>query len=115
MPVTQKGQRLGGRAKGTPNKRSGFSVSERLKEMGIDLIGEIIREIELIEEPQGKVKCWLQLLEYCDAKRKAIEVMQTDEDKAREKLAAMHMSELVTLAKQAISPKESKNENKKSK
>lgn len=64
----------GGRQKGTPNKRSAYAVQTRLEEIGFDLVGEILKEIKLMEDPIDKAQCYLRLLEYCDAKRKAIEV-----------------------------------------
>lgn len=73
-PNPQKGKRFGGRQKGTPNKRHAYSVQERLEQLGIDLVGNIIREIDSMDSPRDKAKCLLQLLEYCDAKRKAVEI-----------------------------------------
>ena len=76
------GQRIGckkpegsGRSKGTPNKRTTFnSVSSRLAELGYDLVGEILQDLALILDPYDRVKLHLQLLEYCDARRKAVEL-----------------------------------------
>lgn len=73
-PRPPPGTRFGGRQKGTPNKRTAFSVKARLEEMGFDLIGEIMKTIALIDVPRDQAKCYLQLLEYCDAKRKAVEM-----------------------------------------
>lgn len=69
-----KGVRLGGRQKGTPNKRTQYSVKERLEELGVDLISEILKCIENVEDDNERAHLYLKLLEYCDAKRKAIEV-----------------------------------------
>jgi hypothetical protein len=79
------GQRIGckkpagsGRSKGTPNKRTTFnSVSSRLEELGYDLVGEILQDLALISNPYDRAKLHLQLLEYCDARRKAIELPGT--------------------------------------
>ena len=72
-----------GRKAGVPNKPTGeFSVRARLKEMGIDLIGEILQHINDIKDPEPKARMKLQLLEYCDSKRKAVEVTEV---KATEK------------------------------
>lgn len=96
--------KYGGRKKGTPNKNKVFSVSSRLSEMGIDLIGEILNEIEQLDKPFLKVKCYFQLLEYCDAKRKAIEVTDNTDaaQEAREKISNMPMAELKMLVKNQL-------------
>ena len=67
-----------GRPKGAVNKPVGiFSVRARIQELGIDLIGEIIEHINDITEPEPKARLKLQLLEYCDSRRKAVEVIET--------------------------------------
>lgn len=63
----------GGRQPGTPNKRLTYSVERRLQELGVDLISEIIEDLKELD-PHSRVKAKLELLEYCDAKRKAVEV-----------------------------------------
>lgn len=95
--------KTGGRQKGTPNKRIAFSVHERLKEGGIDLIKDILKDIEEMKNPVDRCKCRLQLLEYCDAKRKAIEMTgDINLDPEREKIRNMPTAELVKLVKENI-------------
>lgn len=90
----------GGRKKGTPNKRNVYSVHERLKALGVDLVREILREVNAIEKPFLRAKCYLQLLEYCDAKRKAVE-LSTDDDE-REKIRKLSDSELLKFIKENL-------------
>lgn len=85
--------RYGGRKKTVPNFRTAFSVSQRLAEANFDLIGTILHEIEQIDKPFLKARCYLQLLEYCDSKRKAIE-MTVEVDQDRERIRAMSDEEL---------------------
>lgn len=96
-------KRYGGRAKGTPNKNTVFSVSARLTEMGIDLIGNILADIALVQDPRDRTKLNLQLLEYCDAKRKALEVTAIDETQIeRDRISKLPMSELKKLVKSKL-------------
>ncbi len=85
----------GGRQKGTPNKRAEFSVAERLKEKGYEVVGKILDDIEEITDPRARVKFHLQLLEYCDAKRKAIEI--TDHSMPEPVVIVRTSGETVTL------------------
>lgn len=103
------GKKYGGRIKGVPNKSTTFSVKQRLEELGVDLIGDIIKEINRIDIPRDKAKCMLQLLEYCDAKRKAIEVSGeiTAQQAELQKIQAMPMNELIETVKTLL-PEESK-------
>ena len=96
-----KGKKYGGRQKGTPNKRGAYSVQSRLEDLGFDLIGQILFEIKRMDEPMEKAQCYLRLLEYCDAKRKAIEMSGeiTAHQTEQEKIQAMSMSELVEKVK----------------
>lgn len=104
-PNPQKGKRFGGRQKGTPNKRHAYSVQERLEQLGIDLVGDIIKEIQSMDSPRDKAKCLLQLLEYCDAKRKAVEIsgeLNTDSPLKLE-LKQKSVKELMEIRKEAKS------------
>lgn len=42
--------------------------------MGYDLVGAILSDLALVSDPYDRVKLHLQLLEYCDARRKAVEI-----------------------------------------
>ena len=69
-----------GRKAGTPNRRSEFfGVSARLQELGYDLVEKLIQDITLLEHPKDRVKAHLELLEYCDSKRKPVEEVTKDE------------------------------------
>lgn len=89
------GKKYGGRQKGTPNKRTQFSVRERLEELGVDLVGEILKCIENVDDDNDKAHLYLRLLEYCDAKRKAMEVKVED-------MNQMTKEEALTLGREAI-------------
>ncbi|MBP6218858.1 MAG: hypothetical protein KA436_09745 [Oligoflexales bacterium] len=86
-----------GRKSGTPNKRSIFSVSSRLSELDYDIVEKILDDIQAISAPELRVKAHFQLLEYCDAKRKTIEVTQKPID-----LSSKSISEKIALGKEAI-------------
>jgi len=103
-----KGKKYGGRQKGTPNKREAYSVQKRLEEMGFDLIGEILNEIAEMEDPMDRAQCYLRLLEYCDAKRKAIEISgELNANQMEiERIKAMPMNELMEKVKTLL-PEES--------
>ncbi len=96
MPAPKGHKRYGGRTKGTPNKSTVFSVKLRLAELGVDLIHEIVSEINQIDKPFLRAKCWLQLLEYCDSKHKTVDmVVAVDEE--RQKLNAMSDQEITDM------------------
>ncbi|MCI0527107.1 MAG: hypothetical protein L0Y56_06655 [Nitrospira sp.] len=68
------GQRLGGRGKGTPNKKSA-RAAEILESMGFDALAEMVK---MCEEPgvSEPVRCRLlcEIAQYQHPKRKAIEM-----------------------------------------
>jgi len=70
-----------GRKAGTLNRRSEFfGVADRLRELNYDLVGKLIEDIAMLEAPRDRVKVHLALLEYCDARRKSIELPLNDSD-----------------------------------
>lgn len=76
MPRAQKGQRFGGRTKGTPNK-STQAVADKLKEMGADPIDKLARIMnQAFDEGDFELafKAARELAQYVAPKRKAIEI-----------------------------------------
>ena len=74
MRGSKPGERRGGRARGTPNKRTLF-LEERLEELNCDPIGYMAK-VMMDEEahPQVRFSAAKELAQYIAAKRKAIEV-----------------------------------------
>jgi hypothetical protein len=66
--------KTGGRARGTPNKRT-HELAEKLEKLGCDPIEGLAR-IALADEtaPELKVRCYAELAQYVHPKRKAMEV-----------------------------------------
>lgn len=100
---TKKKQKTGGRTKGTPNKRQGFSVASLLADKNIDPIEEIMKLMLSGElRPNEQLRAWLELLQYCDAKRKAIEVDLPESDKTTDELLdGVDRAKIVAMAKGA--------------
>lgn len=74
------GRKTGGRIKGiSKNKVVFYDVGVRIKQLGIDLVENILLEIKLMDKPADKARCYLQLLEYCAPKLKNVEVTDTTE------------------------------------
>lgn len=67
------GHKKGGRKKGVPNKMPVFSVRDRLIAQDYDLIGNILADLQAINDPVQRTKIHLQLLEYCTPRIKPIE------------------------------------------
>lgn len=66
-----KGERRGGRAKGTPNKRTA-DIIERLK--GVDIVGELLEIARTTEKEETKVTVYKELMKYVYPQRKAVEI-----------------------------------------
>jgi len=101
LTEVKKKPKTGGRTKGTPNKRQGFSVASLLTEKNIDPIQKIL---ELLPGLEGKdqLRAWLELLQYCDAKRKAIEVDLPASDKSTDELLdGVARDKIIAMAKGA--------------
>jgi hypothetical protein len=73
----------GGRPKGSTTRVPYFSVAKRLEERGIDLVQRIMDELAKMDDPEARANVYLKLLEYCDAKRKAVEVSATVDQTTR--------------------------------
>ncbi len=84
-----------GRKKGTPNKRSIFSVQDWIEKNNIDLLGDLYREIQAIKSPDAKAKAYFQLLEYCDAKRKAIDPVEDEMDGEIAKMSTQELFKII--------------------
>ena len=59
--------KTGGRAPGTPNKKTLLKVSDFLIEKDINLAERIWAKIELIDDPAEQVKAMMQLYKYVEA------------------------------------------------
>ena len=74
-------QRVGGRAKGTPNKRT-LDVQEKLAALGCDPISGMAR-LALKAEADGDLplaaRMYTELAPYLAPKRKAVEIEHTDD------------------------------------
>ena len=66
-----KGERRGGRKKGTPNKRTA-DIVERLK--GVDIVGELLEIARTTEKEETKVTVYKELMKYVYPQRKAVEM-----------------------------------------
>lgn len=91
----------GGKQKGTLNKKTVFSVASLLVDKNIDPIEEIMKLLPDLR-PHEQLRAWLELLQYCDAKRKSVEVELQEAESDNEKLFdAIPRHELIKLAKGA--------------
>ncbi len=59
--------KTGGRAAGTPNKKTLLKLSDFLMEKDINLAERIWSKIELIDDPAEQVKAMMQLYKYVEA------------------------------------------------
>lgn len=59
--------KTGGRAAGTPNKKTLLKLSDFLMEKDINLAERIWTKIELIDDPAEQVKAMMQLYKYVEA------------------------------------------------
>ena len=80
MRGSKPGERRGGRARGTPNRRTLF-LEERLEELNCDPIG-YMAQVMMDEEahPQVRFSAAKELAQYIAPKRKAIEVTAEDSE-----------------------------------
>jgi len=66
--------KTGGRASGTPNKKS-HELAEKLEELGCDPIEGLARIAEdPATKPELKMRCYAELAQYVHPKRKAMEL-----------------------------------------
>jgi len=74
-------KKLGGRQKGTKNKKSLLSVEQILQESNIN---PILKLIEIAESDEAsieqKIKCWQEVARYTYPKHKAVEFSQEEEE-----------------------------------
>lgn len=59
--------KVGGRAAGTPNKRTRFNVAEELEKHGVDLVKEIVARLPQLDVRE-QVKTLMALLPYTAAR-----------------------------------------------
>lgn len=57
-----------GRKKGSKNKKTLLRVADVFADKNIEPVTEILRLIDQLDEPRDKLKAWLELLSYCQAK-----------------------------------------------
>ena len=93
MRGSKPGERRGGRARGTPNKRTLF-LEERLEELNCDPIGYMAK-VMMDEEahPQVRFCAAKELAQYIAAKRKAIEVTGLEDEVAGRPVIEVHWIE----------------------
>jgi hypothetical protein len=87
-----------GNPQGAP-KRKYKRVDDELKRLGKDPLDELMKLMPDLSDTM-KAKVWLEILSYCHAKPKYIEL--TEDDLEREKLKAMSTPELIELARKKI-------------
>ena len=68
------------------------------------MISYILKDIAILDRPELRIKAHLQLLEYCDARRKAIDILPP---KTESRLDAATNEELVAMGREAIAILES--------
>ena len=81
MPISRQGhKKLGGRQKGSKNKKTLLSVEQLLKEYDINPIEKLIEIAESKEASiEQRIRCWQEVAKYTYPKYKAIEYF-SDED-----------------------------------
>lgn len=62
-----------GRQKGTKNKLN-LGVQEKLEQLGVDCVSEIIRIAQTTEDEQLRLTAYKELLKYVYPQRKAVEM-----------------------------------------
>jgi hypothetical protein len=55
-------------------------VAARLQDLDYDIVGKLIGDIEKLDSPRERIKAHLALLEYCDARRKTVELNSSIEN-----------------------------------
>lgn len=78
MPKAQGSSKTGGRAKGTPNRKT-FCLLQTLEDNKIDIVKEIAALLPQLQ-PEKKADVLLNLMNYVFPKRKAIEIINSDEN-----------------------------------
>jgi hypothetical protein len=88
-----------GRKKGSLNKKRLKKVAEALAEAGLEPASEIVKEIALMDEPKDRAKAWVELLAYCEAKPKAVEIDPNEDSLNPEDFADVSTEDLLKLVK----------------
>lgn len=69
----------GGRVPGSKNKRAVIHVADKLEELGVDLVKDIIEDIDALcakGEIEAAARLRVKLLEYCAPKKKSITITE---------------------------------------
>lgn len=69
-----------GRRAGTPNKRTASGVQMQLEARNYNVVEKILDDLPKLGTPEARIKVHLQLLEYCDARRKSVEYLEAEND-----------------------------------
>jgi hypothetical protein len=73
-------QKIGGRVKGTKNKKSLLSVNELLLETGINPIQKLIEIAQSNEASvEQQIRCWQEVAKYSYPKFQALDIRETHE------------------------------------
>ncbi len=73
-------QKIGGRIKGTKNKKSLLSVNDLLLESGINPIKKLIEIAESNEASvEQQIRCWQEVAKYSYPKFQALDIRETQE------------------------------------
>lgn len=88
-----------GRKKGSLNKKRLKKVAELLAESGLEPAAEIIKEIAFMDSAKDRAKAWADLLAYCEAKPKAVEIDPNEDSLNPEDFADVSTEDLLKLVK----------------
>jgi hypothetical protein len=73
-------QKIGGRVKGTKNKKSLLSVNDLLLETGINPIKKLIEIAQSNESSvEQQIRCWQEVAKYSYPKFQALNIRETQE------------------------------------
>ncbi len=81
MALFVKGQKRpenAGRKKGSLNKKTVMKVADYLADNDINPAQEAVNAIKYMTDDKAKFDAWIDLIAYCEAKPKAVEVNETD-------------------------------------
>ncbi len=93
--------RIGGRQKGTPNKKT-LALVEILEAKKIDPVSGLSTLLPILE-PEKQADVYLKLMEYLYPKRKAIEMSLDEQTQEAFKPSFEQMKELVRIARKESS------------
>lgn len=94
-------QKMGGRKKGTPNKKKVLKVADVLAEKGINPVEKILEQLPYLD-PKDQVKAWLELQSYTEAKPREVEVdpPEADDEDAVKKATTAELLSIVRKSKE---------------